>query len=50
MNDTERYKLVCWRCEREIELAAGPADRREVRECPHCGARLELEWRPEAAA
>ena len=50
MATKEVYKLNCWRCEREVEIEAGPADRPEVRECPHCGARLELEWRPELAA
>ncbi len=50
MNTTERYKLECFACDREVEIEAGPADRPEVRECPHCGARLELEWRPELAA
>ena len=42
----ERYKFECWRCRRDVELPAGAADRPEVRECPHCGALLRLEWRP----
>jgi rRNA maturation endonuclease Nob1 len=48
MNEQERYKLACWRCEREVEFAAGSADRPEFRECPHCGAALVLEWRADA--
>jgi len=45
MATKEVYKLNCWRCEREVEIEAGPADRPEVRECPHCRALLELDWR-----
>ena len=48
MNERERYKLECFACDREVEIEAGPADRREVRTCPRCGAPLVLEWRPEA--
>jgi DNA-directed RNA polymerase subunit RPC12/RpoP len=50
MNQNERYKLNCWRCGREVEIQAGAANQPESRECPHCGTRLVLEWRPELAA
>ena len=48
MSGKEHYKLACWHCGREVEFAAGPADRPEVRQCPRCGALLMLEWRAEA--
>lgn len=49
MNTNEVYKLACSGCERVIEIPAGPADKPEVRVCPHCGTRLLLEWRAKAA-
>jgi hypothetical protein len=37
----EVYGLQCWQCRAEIELACA----REPK-CPHCGALLNLVWRP----
>jgi hypothetical protein len=49
VNEQERYEVACWCCEREIELPAGPADRREIRRCPRCGARPSVSSAPTLA-
>jgi hypothetical protein len=43
---TEVYGLTCHGCQRDLELPAGRADRPEARQCPQCGARLAIEFRP----
>jgi rRNA maturation endonuclease Nob1 len=43
---SDRWKLDCWKCNRTVELEAGPVNQPETRTCPHCGAELELRWRP----
>lgn len=49
MTTNEMYKMVCWACNRTIEIPAGKADQPEVRTCPHCKAPLHLDWRAEHA-
>jgi len=36
----ETYRLICWRCDREVEL---PASARQF-SCPYCGVSLTVDW------
>jgi uncharacterized paraquat-inducible protein A len=42
---TELYKLTCHQCDAQVELPAGRADETECRNCPRCGADIEIAWR-----
>ena len=45
MLDHEVYVLDCYGCGRKLTIEAGQPS--EVRSCPHCGAVLDIDWRPE---
>ncbi len=46
----EVYKLDCYHCSQAVEVPAGKPGRAERLTCPHCGAFLPVDWKPEAAA
>jgi rRNA maturation endonuclease Nob1 len=43
MRENEVYNLVCFGCERSIEVATDGAGR-----CPRCGMRLAIDWQASA--